>query len=388
MLKKLILALAICHLPFAIAHAQFAATIDTTTLTTNSYTLTFTLTVTNPVAGPGLTNGAACEVNTNYVVAGDPPLTESFKINQGFTNAWNFTTSLSNFTFRVSANFTSVSNNFTLISNNFCVLLNDFSNLTNGFSGLTNKLVSITADGSGDVTNSGAILAVGGFILPQDNAGFTHLSGLAQFGNPLGGNAIQFFDAGAVSFNSSGGAGSLAIGSAGDATMANNSAGQQIYLDGSGIIELNTFSGSQFDWDSAYTDGSGNFYAPSFNVTSDRNVKTNIIALSDPNILARLCAVPVYRWQFKSISTTNRIGTNLIAHIRPISPVHIGPMAQDWGAQFGGQTNAIGVTDMQGLLLAGEQAIAALQGTLTNAAGARFRLLVNAQTNGIVFVPW
>jgi len=42
---------------------------------------------------------------------------------------------------------------------------------------------------------------------------------------------------------------------------------------------------------------------------------------------------------------------------------------------------------MSGLLLGAIQGLAAMQGTLTNANGARFRLMVNAQTNGLVFVP-
>ena len=63
-------------------------------------------------------------------------------------------------------------------------------------------------------------------------------------------------------------------------------------------------------------------------------------------------------------------------------------MAQDWHpvAGLGGGTN-ISMTSMSGLLLGAIQGLAAMQGTLTNANGARFRLMVNAQTNGLIFVP-
>ena len=55
------------------------------------------------------------------------------------------------------------------------------------------------------------------------------------------------------------------------------------------------------------------------------------------------------------------IGTNLVAMVRTnilSKDMHIGPMAQDWSARFGGKTNAISIIDMQGVLLAGEQALA------------------------------
>jgi hypothetical protein len=107
-------------------------------------------------------------------------------------------------------------------------------------------------------------------------------------------------------------------------------------------------------------------------------------------VLPRLLAIPVYSWKFldrtllktnftarvtwgtSMVTQTNgstiRTNTtrfisssNLLANVKTnIMPgrAHIGPMAQDWSASFGGPTNAINVTDMQGALLAGIQALA------------------------------
>jgi len=63
-------------------------------------------------------------------------------------------------------------------------------------------------------------------------------------------------------------------------------------------------------------------------------------------------------------------------------------MAQDWQAVngLGGGTN-ITMTSMSGLLLGAIQGLAQAQGIFTNAQGARFALVVNAQTNGFIFVP-
>jgi len=63
-------------------------------------------------------------------------------------------------------------------------------------------------------------------------------------------------------------------------------------------------------------------------------------------------------------------------------------MAQDWHAVtgLGGGTN-ISMTSMSGLLLGAIQGLAQAQGIFTNATGARFGLVVKAQTNGFIFVP-
>ena len=44
------------------------------------------------------------------------------------------------------------------------------------------------------------------------------------------------------------------------------------------------------------------------------------------------------------------------------------------------------MTSMSGLLLGALQGLAAMQGALTNANWARFRLMVNAQTNRLISV--
>jgi len=72
----------------------------------------------------------------------------------------------------------------------------------------------------------------------------------------------------------------------------------------------------------------------------------------------------------------------------PASGTEFGPMAQDWHAVtgLGGGTN-ISMTSMSGLLLGAIQGLAQAQGIFTNATGARFGLVVKAQTNGFIFVP-
>ena len=116
------------------------------------------------------------------------------------------------------------------------------------------------------------------------------------------------------------------------------------------------------------SDGAGNLTCTTLTQTSDVNTKTNIVALNDDRILNKISSIPVYRWNFRDRLKTNyvpqltghgttnfapRMRTNILSNV-----THIGPMAQDWAARFGGRTNAISILDMQGILLAGEQALA------------------------------
>jgi len=190
---------------------------------------------------------------------------------------------------------------------------------------------------------------------------------------------------------------------------------------------LNVNGNFATDGTAIQSDGSGNLTCVSLTQTSDLTQKTNITPFADAALLDKLAKIPVYRWQFKTraqmvtnlvaklamnqvvFTRTNWTGagsnrlaiihaqtnqirsvvsTNLVTTTNTLGGgAHIGPMAQDWSAKWGGTTNGISVTDMQGILLAGVQALAAKQGTFTNAAGAGFRLIVNAQTNGFIFVP-
>ena len=142
------------------------------------------------------------------------------------------------------------------------------------------------------------------------------------------------------------------------------------------------------DSEAVFTDGSGNLTCVSLTQTSDQTLKTNVVPVS--NVLPRLLVIPVYSWKFLDrillktnftaqvtwgtniITQTNGLTfrtnatwflatSNLLANVKTnVMPghAHIGPMAQDWSANFGGPTNAINVTDMQGALLAGIQALA------------------------------
>ena len=191
--------------------------------------------------------------------------------------------------------------------------------------------------------------------------------------------------------------------------------------DGSGNVTMNSVIS---DGDLFYSDGSGNVTAQTFNPVSDRTKKEQITPLAPAKALAMALGLTNYSWRFKahtnwavvkapiSISTnfvrhtlTNRAGTVLTltnfmiltngfilatnsGKVFAASGLEIGPMAQDWNAVTGlGTGTNISVTSEAGLLLGAVQGLAAQQGVFSNPAGARFRLLVNAQTNGFIFVP-
>jgi hypothetical protein len=178
------------------------------------------------------------------------------------------------------------------------------------------------------------------------------------------------------------------------------------------------------DYELITSDGGGNLTAQSFNPVSDRNRKEQITPMAPANALAMALAMTNYTWRFKAhtnwavVKIPTSLSTNLVAHTRTnkvgriltvtnsvvvtnsfvlqtnvakaflASGKEFGPMAQDWHAAtgLGGGTN-ISMTSEAGLLLGAVQGLAQLQGTFTNQAGARFALVVNAQTNGFIFVP-
>src|SRR5262249_15861620 len=68
----------------------------------------------------------------------------------------------------------------------------------------------------------------------------------------------------------------------------------------------------------AYIDVYGNVTATSFNPTSDRNAKEHFAPVNPLDVLDKVAALPITRWNFK-----NDAGTT-----------HVGPMAQDFYAAF------------------------------------------------------
>jgi hypothetical protein len=178
------------------------------------------------------------------------------------------------------------------------------------------------------------------------------------------------------------------------------------------------------DYELITSDGGGNLTAQSFNPVSDRNRKEQITPMAPANALAMALAMTNYTWRFKAhtnwavVKIPTSLSTNLVAHTRtnkvgriltvtnsvvvtnsfvlqtnmakafPASGKEFGPMAQDWHAATGlGSGTNISMTSEAGLLLGAVQGLAQQQGIFTNRAGARFALVVNDATNGLVFVP-
>jgi len=93
----------------------------------------------------------------------------------------------------------------------------------------------------------------------------------------------------------------------------------------------------------AYLTYSGALFAQSFNPTSDRNAKENFQPVSPRAVLAKLAALPISRWNFKTAPGEE----------------HIGPMAQDFHAAFdtGSDDKHIATVDADGVALAAIQGL-------------------------------
>ena len=94
----------------------------------------------------------------------------------------------------------------------------------------------------------------------------------------------------------------------------------------------------------AYLDYNGNFYATSVNSTSDRNAKENFSSINPAEVLNKVAALPITRWNFKTDAGTE----------------HIGPMAQDFHAAFGlngSDDKHISTVDEGGVALAAIQGL-------------------------------
>lgn len=87
----------------------------------------------------------------------------------------------------------------------------------------------------------------------------------------------------------------------------------------------------------------GTVTATAFNPTSDRNAKENFAAIAPGEVLEKVAALPISRWNFKGDSATE----------------HLGPMAQDFHAAFGlgRDDKTIATVDADGVALAAIQGL-------------------------------
>jgi len=87
----------------------------------------------------------------------------------------------------------------------------------------------------------------------------------------------------------------------------------------------------------------GTVTATAFNPPSDRNLKENFALVSPREVLEKVAAMPISRWNFKGDSATP----------------HVGPMAQDFHAAFGLGTDErhIATVDADGVALAAIQGL-------------------------------
>jgi hypothetical protein len=112
-------------------------------------------------------------------------------------------------------------------------------------------------------------------------------------------------------------------------------------------IDVNTNASPSLQfWNSTLRmtiDFSGNVTATSFNPTSDRNAKENFQAVNPLDVLEKLSAMPISRWNFKEDAGTT----------------HLGPMAQDFHAAFnvGPDDKHIATVDADGVALAAIQGL-------------------------------
>jgi Chaperone of endosialidase len=89
----------------------------------------------------------------------------------------------------------------------------------------------------------------------------------------------------------------------------------------------------------------GQFSGQGFNNTSDRNAKKNFSNIDAQNVLEKITAMPITRWNYKTDAS---------------SVAHVGPMAQDFHAAFGlngTDDKHISSIDAQGVALAAIQGL-------------------------------
>jgi Chaperone of endosialidase len=131
----------------------------------------------------------------------------------------------------------------------------------------------------------------------------------------------------------------------GSATLKDSAVNQFVVRSSGGVY---VYSNEDVTTGVALTPGSGTWAS-----VSDRSAKTDIVPLDDDSILAKVAALPVSAWRYKSESGVR----------------HVGPMAQDFYAAFGVGIDDRHITsiDEDGVALA---AIKALSEKLERKAGA------------------
>ncbi|HEX8393087.1 MAG TPA: tail fiber domain-containing protein [Longimicrobium sp.] len=134
--------------------------------------------------------------------------------------------------------------------------------------------------------------------------------------------------------------GAIILGDGSALVPLNASANNQFTVRASGGYRL--FSSAQLSTGVTLSSGGG-----SWNSISDRNRKEGFLAVDGEAVLARIRALPVSTWRYRSEED------------RAVR--HIGPMAQDWAAAFGlsPDTTTINTGDFDGVNLAAAQALAA-----------------------------
>jgi hypothetical protein len=95
--------------------------------------------------------------------------------------------------------------------------------------------------------------------------------------------------------------------------------------------------------DKMSVNNAGTVTAASFNPTSDRNAKENFEPINSREVLEKVAALPITRWNFKQDTCSE----------------HLGPMAQDFYAAFGLGTDDkhIATVDADGVALAAIQGL-------------------------------
>jgi trimeric autotransporter adhesin len=228
----------------------------------------------------------------------------------------------------------------------------------------------------GNLTRAGAFgtFAFGDQVVVTgvDGAAFggsNTVSGTAGFATGASNNCSGFACVAMGFTNTASGQGSIAIGyrvtadanyavALGHRASANGRTGSFTWADQSTTDSLENSANNSFQIRAAggvrlYTNAtttvgaSLNAGGSSWNVISDRARKENFLALDGEDVLLRLRAVPVSRWQYRD--EENR------------STWHIGPMAQDWHAAFALSDDPLTINqgDFDGVNLAAVKALEA-----------------------------
>ncbi len=127
----------------------------------------------------------------------------------------------------------------------------------------------------------------------------------------------------------------------------NDSSGLDFYTDFTKrlVIQNGGNIGIGTDNPSSLLDVIGNITCQSITITSDRNAKENFTAISAGEVLAKVAALPLTKWNYKKEGKNQQ---------------HIGPMAQDFQAAFGlngGDDKHISMSDEGGVALAAIQGL-------------------------------